>query len=130
MLLVKTSVGKSTIEGLGLFAEEFIPNGSHIWKFHDELDVQVYAEKLESMPDLIREYFLHYAYKTNGTYILCSDNGKFFNHADSPNTSEIEDPDTCEGITIANKDIEMGEELTCNYYSFDRDALSKLSRVC
>jgi len=34
MFLVKTYLDKSKIRGIGLFADEFIPKGTLIWKFN------------------------------------------------------------------------------------------------
>ncbi len=38
MLLVKTHLGKSKINGIGLFADEFISKGKVIWKFTPGFD--------------------------------------------------------------------------------------------
>jgi hypothetical protein len=48
-----------------------------------------------------------------GNYILCSDDAKYMNHSDTPNTR------TQGHQTIAIADIQSGEEITCNYYEFD-----------
>jgi hypothetical protein len=33
MLLVKTTIAPSPIHGIGLFADQFIPQGTRIWEF-------------------------------------------------------------------------------------------------
>jgi len=58
---------------------------------------------------------------------LCADNAKHMNHSDSPNVVNGEDGDGVE-TNVAARDIEAGEELTCDYYSFDLDAARKLGR--
>jgi SET domain-containing protein len=48
------------------------------------------------------------------------------NHSDEPNVIE---GDLDREENIAACDIEVGEELTCDYYAFDLDAQRKLSGV-
>ena len=54
-------------------------------------------------------------------YELCSDDARFFNHSDEPNTGSISN-DT----DVALRDIQQGEELTCDYRTFDADWQLKL----
>ena len=50
-------------------------------------------------------------------YVLCGDNAKSMNHADEPN---CEDP---EGeYTLTRRLVRAGEELTCDYRSFDLES--------
>jgi len=56
--------------------------------------------------------------------ILCGDHAKHMNHSDEPYVIE---GDEDRQDNIAARDIEVGEEMTCNYYSFDLDATRKLS---
>ena len=39
MLLVKTKLNISPIHGIGLFAVEFIPAKTIVWKFHPAIDL-------------------------------------------------------------------------------------------
>ena len=39
MLLVKTYLNKSKINGIGLFAKEFISRGAVVWELRKEFDV-------------------------------------------------------------------------------------------
>ena len=48
-------------------------------------------------------------------YVLCFDDARYFNHSDNPNCKTIESLDDKEGVEIAGKDIQKGEELTVNY---------------
>jgi len=60
----------------------------------------------------------HYVYEEDsGTFVLCGDNGKFMNHNDAPN---CDDPEGA--YTITNRHVRAGEELTCDYRSFDRES--------
>jgi hypothetical protein len=49
--------------------------------------------------------------------VLCGDDARFFNHEDEPTCRDF--PDLDGGTTVAARDIELGEELTCDYASFD-----------
>lgn len=121
MLLTKTYLSKSKISGIGLFAAEFIPKGKIIWEFLPGFDFTVKKGDLDKLPALTREFVLHYGYLKNNEHTVCVDNSRFFNHSDDPNTDN-----TNKKWTIAKKNIETGEEITCNYFEFDVDAKSKL----
>ena len=122
MLLVKTKIGPSAIEGIGLFAAEFIPKGTTVWEFKARFDVEMSKEEIDGLSPAAREQALKYTYlsKTKGTYILCSDDARFFNHSDDPNTTSI-NVDGRENRDVANRDIQEGEEITADYGAFDAD---------
>ena len=123
MLLVKTKIGPSRIHGIGLFANQFISKGTLIWKFQSGFDLKIEESELIKLSEPAKEQFFNYAYlnaKTN-KYILCFDDARFFNHSDDPNILDIESPDDEEGMNIADKDIQEGEELTCDYKVFDAE---------
>ena len=46
MLLVKTKIGPSEIDGIGLFADQFIPRGTLVWELVPALDIEVAVEGL------------------------------------------------------------------------------------
>ena len=129
MILVKTKIGPSKINGTGLFANQFIAKGTAVWKFQSGFDLKVEKSELDNLSEPAREQFLKYAYlnpKTN-KYLLCCDDARFFNHADNPNCIDTESPDDSEGVDVAAKDRQEGEELTCNYKEFDADFDYKMS---
>lgn len=122
MLLVKTKLDVSPIHGIGLFADEFIAEGTIIWKFSGLIDLRRAEEEILKLPEGSREQIQKYSYreKHSGLYVLCGDDARFFNHSANPNcldlyTSEEQD------ITVALRDIAAGEELTCDYALFDQD---------
>lgn len=45
------------------------------------------------------------------------------NHSESPTLLE-----TADGLNVAARDISAGEELTCNYNEFDKEAFHKLGK--
>jgi len=129
MLLVKTKIGPSAIHGIGLFADQFIPKGTVIWKFAEGFDVRVPADELARLAEPAKEQFLNYAYQNKDTnkFVLCFDDARFFNHSDAPNTESAALPDDEDGMTIASRDIVQGEEITCDYKEFDGDAARKFA---
>jgi len=123
MLFVKTKVAPSGIHGLGIFAEEFIAKGTVIWKFTPGFDLKFTREQILNFPELLQIYIYKYSWKSSKSKLYCfsSDNGKYFNHSDNSNTiSEYRDGEE-EVVTTAIADIQIGEEITDNYSSFEAD---------
>jgi hypothetical protein len=131
MLLVKTRLGMSPIEGIGVFADQFIAKGTPTWKFTPGLDQLLSREVIDAVPEPMKSALLRYSYldKKTGLYIYCLDNARFVNHADDANTTGDYPPS--EGIfgrDIATRDIQPGEEITCNYSEFDMEFRLKVAR--
>ena len=122
MLLVKTERRSSHIHGLGLFADQFIPTGTPTWRFTSGVDTTVHPEVLDRVPEPARKQFLTYAYLDirTGLYVLCADDARFMNHSDAPTVIGDYEDEPVFGIDRAARDIEPGEELTCDYTTFDR----------
>jgi uncharacterized protein len=121
MLLVKTTIGPSTIHGIGLFADEFIPQGTRIWEFTPGFDLKLSGAFLEHAPEPLQSWLHTHTYcsRQSHQYILCSDDARFFNHSDTPNTESREVAGEDEVITVAKRDIQPGEELTDDYRTFE-----------
>mgnify|MGYP000961481414 CR=1 FL=1 len=49
MLIVKPKIGKSKIEGVGLFADQFIPKRTVVWKFDPRFDIYFDTKEVEEM---------------------------------------------------------------------------------
>ena len=122
MMLVRTVKKPSDIHGVGLFANEFIPKGSPTWRFIAGIDQAIHPDLVERVPEASRITFLTYAYLDirTGLYVLCADDARFMNHSDEPNVKGDYDLDPVFGVDVAARDIEPGEELTCDYRTFDR----------
>ncbi|MCL4186610.1 MAG: SET domain-containing protein [Rhodobacteraceae bacterium] len=116
MLLVKTVVKESAIHGLGLFADEFIPRGTPVWQLDPLLDRVIPLAELDRLPDHVRLFVEVYSeyFPDLGLLVLSGDNDRFTNHAADPNTLVVlpNAPDAC---VVAARDIEIGEEITCDY---------------
>ncbi len=112
------------MHGTGIFADEFIPEGTRIWEYHEGVDSRFDEQFLQTLPGPTRKQMLNYAYKNprTGLYVMCGDDARFFNHSDTPNTEDLKYDEGFvegEGITIAARDIQSGEEIVSNYRSFD-----------
>lgn len=115
MLVVPTFVAPSPIAGVGLFAATDLAAGTVIWEFTEGVDWRIPPEEFERFPDPYRSWLRHYVYQEDsGILVLCGDNAKFMNHQDDPN---CEDPEG--DHTITRRAVRAGEELTCDYRSFD-----------
>lgn len=110
MLLVKTKILASEINGIGLFADQFIEKGTIIFQ-EDEYTITVQQNEFENLPEIQKQFFEHYGYKQSGVYKCSIDDDRFMNHSNCPNTDDGFYPDK----TIAARDIERGEEITCDY---------------
>jgi SET domain-containing protein len=88
MMLVDTEVRQSAIHGLGVFLLEPVKAGQVIWRFDARID-RVYGEtELASLPDHVQRFLRTYStwHESTGLYVLCGDNGRFFNHSQAPST--------------------------------------------
>jgi uncharacterized protein len=117
MLTVSTYVAPSAIEGLGVFAGEFIERGRLLWSLNPKFDIFVHHGELEELPPHVQHFISRYSYphlEMPGVVVVDADNGRFMNHTLTPNTDfRIFD------VGYALVDIAQGEEITCNYHEFD-----------
>jgi uncharacterized protein len=111
MLLVNASAGPSKIHRLGLVAKEFISAGTQIWEYNERFDRTFSDEDLGKLSLNARQQVLYYGYfdLASRVYVLSSDDDRFTNHSEDPNTKDYG------RYTVAVKDIYPGEEITCNY---------------
>jgi uncharacterized protein len=117
MLMVSTYVAPSSIDGLGVFAGEFIERGRLLWSLNPKFDIFVQRGEIDGLPPHMQDFIARYSYphlELPGVVIVDCDNGRFMNHTLTPNTDfRIFD----KGYAIV--DIARGDELTCNYHEFD-----------
>jgi SET domain-containing protein len=115
MFTIKTRIGPSSIHGTGVFAVEDIAEGEVVWKFMPPFDRPFDDAEIEGLPEAVRGHLDYYGYRSvdlGGKLVLSGDHAKFLNHADEPNTREIE------FASVASRPIGRGDEITCNYRSF------------
>jgi SET domain-containing protein len=117
MLTVSTYVAPSAIEGIGVFAGEYIERGRLLWSLNTKFDIFVRREEIELLPSHMQNFVARYCYphlELPDIVIVDSDNGRFMNHCLTPNTDfRIFD----RGYALV--DIAPGDEITCNYHEFD-----------
>src|SRR5262245_1691105 len=121
MMLVRTNIAASSIEGLGVFAAEPIPKGTVVWRFDMRFDRLIAKTSLGDAPKALQEYLERYGYDyyADARFICVDvDDGVFMNHSDDPNC-DWSQPDQ----GIAKRDIGAGEELTCDYRTVVKTAL-------
>ncbi|MFO1186330.1 MAG: SET domain-containing protein-lysine N-methyltransferase [Alphaproteobacteria bacterium] len=119
MMLVETFVGPSAIEGVGVFAVDWIKAGTRLWTFDPRFDLEMKRSELAAQPACVSSLMVRYAYphhEKEDVLVLESDNGRFMNHSFTPNTDfkpQI--------AAFALRDIAPGEEITCDYREFDQN---------
>ncbi|MBM3187211.1 MAG: SET domain-containing protein [Chloroflexi bacterium] len=127
MLLVSASIKHSPIHGFGCFTNERIRKGQVVWVLDRRIDVVMPAAQVSTLPEPAQAFLRMYGYWTRQdgveVVVLCGDHAKHMNHSDEPNLIE---GDANGESDVALRDIEAGEELTCNYHHFDLAASQKL----
>lgn len=111
MLLVNAKAESSGIHRLGLVAHESIRAGVVVWKFQPGFDVRITLDQFAALPQPVQNQVRYYAYfcRSSNAFLLSSDDDRFTNHSDQPNT-RMEGDDM-----VALRDIHPGEEITCDY---------------
>jgi hypothetical protein len=62
MLLISTYVAPSAIEGLGVFADEYVPRGSLMWKLNPKFDIFLNETELGALPPHMQSFIARYSY--------------------------------------------------------------------
>lgn len=111
MLLINAKAGPSQIHAMGLIAQELIPKGTKVWQFMPDFDVLIPETFLKQLSQIAKEQVIYWAYFNiaTRTFVLSSDDDRFTNHSDEPNTCNGND------YVVAARDIHPGEEITCDY---------------
>jgi SET domain-containing protein len=121
MLLIKTRIAPSDINGIGLFADEDIHQGTITWKFTPGFDLYFSKEEMNKLPLKLKDFIQTYAALSmvTGKYVLGSDDVRFTNHSSTPNLESVKINSETEKVARALRDIKKGEELTIDYRQFD-----------
>lgn len=87
MFHVKTKLGKSTIHGIGLFANQSISKGSKIYSINETLDLVISCGTFDSLSADEQQTISHFGYfdKKLDNWHLSFDNIRFCNHSRKPN---------------------------------------------
>jgi hypothetical protein len=114
MMMVDTELRASPIQGIGVFLLEDVKKGDLIWRFDSRIDRIYSDEEIASLPERMQRFIEVYSTFHAGlnVRVLCGDNGRHFNHSDTPNTLSL-------GVTfgddVAAYDLPFGTELTTDY---------------
>ena len=130
MILVPSRVAPSSIHGNGLVAAEFIPRGTPLWRFLPGFDREFSPDAWRALPEPARSHTRHFCFvrPEDLHVILSGDHACFINHSENPNTG-VPRNSAATGTTVALRDIPAGEEITCDYWSYDADTPWKLGLV-
>jgi hypothetical protein len=111
----------SSIEGIGLFAAEFIRKGTPVWRFQPCFDQMLPPNFVSELFD--RDYLERYAQQCPWTkcWVLCADDARFMNHSSLPNVRVVAPLFDPRRTHDALHDIDPGDELTCDYSIGDLD---------
>jgi uncharacterized protein len=120
MLIIATYLAPSPLHGLGVFAEETVKTGQIVSRFMPPFDLQFPVELLQVLSPAEQAYLRHYSYRSRftGLYVLTGDHDRYMNHSASPNVGMNPDGSA---TNLALREIVRGEELTCDYRTFDAD---------
>jgi SET domain-containing protein len=114
MMMVDTELKPSPIHGLGVFLLAPVRRGELIWRFDARIDRVYTEEEIATLPAHMQRYLRTYStwHGETGLFVLCGDNGRYFNHADEPTTVSNA---ISFGEDRAVRDLAIGEELTSDY---------------
>lgn len=125
MLLVKTFVAQSPINGLGLFAAVDIAPGTAWWRLDGRIDGIFSEAEFAALPEMARQHVRHSGFLQKGTWVMCGDDARFVNHAfDTPSR-----PDTNGMASVTVRPIRAGEEITEDYTQFDENVRDFMLRA-
>lgn len=114
MMMVETELRESPIHGIGVFVTERVRAGQIIWRFDSRIDRVFSDDELREMPEHLQRFLRTYStlHGDLGLWVLCGDNGRHFNHSDTPNSRSL---GIAFGDDVAVEDLEPGIELTSDY---------------
>ena len=114
MMMVETELRPSTIQGVGIFLLQDVRHGEIIWRFDSRVD-RVYSEaELDGLPPSTSAFLKRFStwHEATRLWVLCGDNGRHFNHSETPNTVSN---GIAFGEDVAAVDLAAGTELTSDY---------------
>jgi len=113
MITIKTKLDKSSIAGIGLFADQDILKGEVVWKMNSLSILKITPNEYNNLSQIEKDFIQEKDYfwvDEHGNYMIPIDDSRFINHSCNPNIIDLDD-NTC----VASKDIKREEELTIDY---------------
>lgn len=122
MMMVVTAIRRNSAGKLGLFSRGHIRAGTVVWVHYSHRDMTFSESVITYLSDEQIAMVERYAYFSDGKIHLDADYATYMSHSSTPNIT------TGRGVSsmVALRDIEAGEELTCDYSQFDDYAMAKL----
>lgn len=114
MMMVETELRPSPIHGIGVFVAQPVKAGDLIWRFDSRIDRVFSDAELQTFPEALKDFLAVYStyHEASGLWVLCGDNGRHFNHSETPSTLS---KGIAFGDDVAACDLEVGDELTSDY---------------
>jgi len=126
MIHIKYILDKSSVHGIGLFADQDVKKGELIYSASPALDLNISQEKFDSLRPKEQQEIKYWGFwvEAEKVWHVDFDNSKFLNHSEWGNvTQDFSHP---EAWLVALRDIKQGEELTQNHLEFEsKDDLSR-----
>src|SRR5258708_33962703 len=121
MLLIRAKVQKSKIQGVGLFAAQFVSKGTKTWKLKPKVDLVITASEDKKLAKIFRKNIDHHIYRCKFTkkWIFCTDDAGFMNHSSKPNIRTVR-----RMYDVSLRVITKGQELTVTDDMFQYCAFS------
>ena len=124
MYLIQVTVKESPIDGKGVFTLQTIKAGDVVWRFDSTHDKTLTRAEFDALDKREKEVLRKVAYLSKNTgrwvYPPTNDPALYTNHSKENNLSAVLNKAISEEpIFVANRDINVGEELTNNYHEFD-----------
>jgi len=131
MLLIAVEVRASAVHGIGVFAREAVRRGAVVWQFDPGVDKRHPVSWLERQPEHVRRFLDVYGVLSLDKTQLSipGDQTLFINHSSTPNLVPRDDVVVNgDGVVVAARDIEIGEELTVDYAEIAGDCRERAAR--
>lgn len=122
MLLINAHAAPSSVHGLGLFADQFIPKGTVVWEFTPLLDTEIPITEFKKLPQKAREFIEFHGFlsQRSGNWHLSFDDVRYINHSERPNVASDTNREGVQAPLVAIRDIKRGEEMLQNYNDFEQ----------
>ena len=117
MFYIKTKLQKSSVHGIGLFADEHVAKGKMVWKPSKSLTLSYPVADFKKLPSQDRKIIAHYGCfnSMKNEWCLFADDIRFLNHSELPNIGISKNGSDLKSL----RNIKKGEELLQNYADFE-----------
>jgi hypothetical protein len=121
MIHIKYKLDRSTIHGIGIFADQDIEKGTLIFTASPVLDVNITQDQFDLLRDAEKQEVRYWGFwiEEEKVWHVDFDHIHFINHSYTPNTTQ--DFSQQASYLVASRDIKKGEELTQNYLEFETE---------